>query len=317
MEQEVVENVFDMLQAKFGKMKINYSDKYNFLGMDIKYLKDGNFEIGMESYLQDTIDKFGEEPLAASTPARSDLFIVNEDSPLVDESRRRLFYKLVYRLIYVTGRGRKDLELAISFLAERANVCNEGDYCKLRRLIHYIYYAINLKTIIGIDNITRMVTFIDASYAIHPNIRSHTGGAISYENGVFVSHSKKQKLNTKSSTESELVGVSDVIPKLLFISLFLEAQDYPLQENIVYQDNQSAMKLEINGRKSCSKRLRHIHIRYFCIKDLVDKELVEIKFYPTQKMIADFFTKPLQGSLFRYFRDFILGHRPISELELN
>ena len=53
------------------------------------------------------------------------------------------------------------------------------------------------------------------------------------------------------------------------------------------------------------------------IKDLVDKELVEIKFCPTQKMIADFFTKPLQGSLFRYFRDFILGLRPISELELS
>jgi len=39
-------------------------------------------------------------------------------------------------------------------------------------------------------------------------------------------------------------------------------------------------------------------------------------FCPTEKMVADFFTKPLQGKLFRYFRDFILGHRPMSELEL-
>ena len=77
-----------------------------------------------------------------------------------------------------------------------------------------------------------------------------------------------------------------------------------------------AIRLEKNGRKSCGKCSRHINIRYFFIKDLIDKEIVDVHFHPTEKMIADFFTKPLQGKLFRYFRDFILGHRPMSELEL-
>ena len=147
-------------------------------------------------------------------------------------------------------------------------------------------------------------------------MRSHTGAAISFGIGVFGSESKMQKLNTKSSTEAELVAVSDVIPKVLFIQLFLEAQGYPIKENIIYQDNKSAMKLEINGRKSCGKRTRHVEIRYFYIKDLVEKGKIKIKHCPTEKMVADFFTKPLQGSLFRYLRDFILGHRPISELKL-
>ena len=52
------------------------------------------------------------------------------------------------------------------------------------------------------------------------------------------------------------------------------------------------------------------------MKDLVEKGDVKIQFCPTEKMIADFFTKPQKGSLFRHFRDFVLGHRPMSELKL-
>ena len=144
-------------------------------------------------------------------------------------------------------------------------------------------------------------------------MRSHTGSA-TFGNGVFASESKKQKLNTRGLTEPELVGVSDVIHKLMFIRLFLEAQGCPLNEKIIHQDNQSTMKLEIDGEKSCGKRSRHANIRYFYIKDLADKGLVQIKFCPTQKIVTDFFTKPLQGKLFKNFRDFVLGHRPMSEL---
>ena len=56
--------------------------------------------------------------------------------------------------------------------------------------------------------------------------------------------------------------------------------------------------------------------RYFWIKDRVNSEGVQIKYCPTAKMLADFFMKPLQGSLFRTFRDIILGYKHISELEI-
>ena len=76
------------------------------------------------------------------------------------------------------------------------------------------------------------------------------------------------------------------------------------------------MRLESNGRKSCGKGARHVEMRCFYIKDFTDKGLTQIKNCPTKKMLADFFTKPLQGNLFRCFKDFILVHRPISELKL-
>ena len=81
--------------------------------------------------------------------------------------------------------------------------------------------------------------------------------------GAVQSVSRKQKLNTRSSTESELVGVDDVATMVLWTKLFLEEQGQDIKQNIIYQDNKSAMLLEVNGRKSAGKRCRALNIRYF------------------------------------------------------
>ena len=125
---------------------------------------------------------------------------------------------------------------------------------------------------------------------------------------------QKQKLNVKSSTEGEIVGVSDYLPNMIWVRMYLEAQGYALDENILFQDNQSAMKIELNGRKSSGKKTKHMDNRYFWIKDRLASEGIEVVYCPTLKMLADFFTKPLQGSLFRKFRDVVLGYTPIEDL---
>ena len=80
--------------------------------------------------------------------------------------------------------------------------------------------------------------------------------------------------------------------------IFLEAQGYNIKDNVLFQDNQSAIKMEENEHRSCTGNSRHVNIRYFFVKDMVDKKLVQVLYCPTDKMLADFFTKPLQGSLF-------------------
>jgi hypothetical protein len=69
----------------------------------------------------------------------------------------------------------------------------------------------------------------------------------------------------------------------------------------------SAIKLERNGRQSSSKRTRHLNIRHFFIKDRVHAVELNVKHCGTDDMIADYFTKPLQGRQFMKFRDLILG----------
>ena len=80
-----------------------------------------------------------------------------------------------------------------------------------------------------------------------------------------------------------------------------------IHDNVIYQDNQSAIKLENNGRVSSSNRMRHINIRYYFITDAIVKKDESVEFCPTLDMIGDYFKKALQGSRFRQFRNIILG----------
>ena len=118
---------------------------------------------------------------------------------------------------------------------------------------------------------------------------------------------RKQKLNSRSSTEAELIGVDDAITQVLWTKLFMEAQGYPIEKNILYQDNQSAILLETNGRSSAGKRSRAINIRYYFVTDQVELGNVQVEYMPTDDMWGDYMTKPLQGEKFRKFRALILG----------
>jgi hypothetical protein len=72
-------------------------------------------------------------------------------------------------------------------------------------------------------------------------MKSHTGGVVSFGRGaIMTSRSSKQKLNTKSSTEAELVGASDYLPYSIRAKKVLEAQGYVLKEKVFFQDNQRA-----------------------------------------------------------------------------
>jgi hypothetical protein len=148
---------------------------------------------------------------------------------------------------------------------------------------------------------------VDASYAVHPDMKSHTGATMSLGSECLYSMSSKQRLISRSSTESELIAVNDAMSKILWTRLFLQAQGYNMAETIIYQDNQSTMLLENNGKLSTGKKTKHIEIRFFFITDNIKKKHVRVEYCPTDKMVADFFTKPLQGSKFIRFKQTIMG----------
>jgi hypothetical protein len=152
---------------------------------------------------------------------------------------------------------------------------------------------------LSVDSLHNVRWWVDALYAVHPDMRSHTGSAMSLGRGIIYGTSKRQKLNTKSSTEAELVGGDDVIPQVLWTLYFLEDQGYKNDENILYQDKKSSILLETNGQGSGGKQTRHIAVRYFFIADRVKSKEIRIEYFPTGIMIADYFTKPLQGLIFR------------------
>jgi hypothetical protein len=179
--------------------------------------------------------------------------------------------------------------------------------------MRYLQKTVELKLKLESDGSGVIKWWVDASYGVHADMKGHTGGTMSMGKGSIYSVATGQKLVARSSTESELIGVHDVMPQIIWTSYFLQAQGQKVKDSIVYQDNMSSMLLEKNGRRSSTKRTRHINIRYFFVADRVAQGEVRIEHCPTLDMWADYFTKPLQGALFYKMRDQIMNIEPTSE----
>ena len=143
----------------------------------------------------------------------------------------------------------------ISCILSQSFVFNdEGikEWKKLRWFLVWIKTTNDGKRVIGASNLKDVYMWIDAAYAVHPNIRSRTGGAMSLGTGIIHSKLSEQKLNNKISVEAELVGMSEYLPYNILLTMFLGEQGHKIENNIIYQDNQSAMRMKKNGRNSCT-----------------------------------------------------------------
>jgi hypothetical protein len=157
------------------------------------------------------------------------------------------------------------------------------------------------------DDTQTIKWYVDAAFGVHKDMKSHTGNVMTLGKGCISSDSLKQKVNSRSSTEAELIGIDDVVSKILWTKRFVEAQGFQVKANIIYRDNTSSMKLETNGKESSGKRTRHFDIKYFYITDLIQRGELSIKYCPTDAMIGDYMTKPLTGSKFIQLRSKVMG----------
>ena len=247
--------------------------------MDITLPGDETVHVSMKHYIDKAIDKYPE-------------------SPRLDTEQADRFHSIVAKLLYVSKRARPDIQLAVSFLCTRVSCSTRNDLDKLIHLLQFLKGTADNVLILGADDKKRNGTWIDAAFAVHQDMKSHTSGCQSLGGGVMHSKSSKQKLNTKSSTESEFVGASDYLPFTLWTKCFMKAQGLNISTGPVYQDNESARKLEINGQASTGQRSRHIDIRYYWVKDIVAREDIVIEHCPTELMLADFLLKPFKEIFF-------------------
>ena len=139
------------------------------------------------------------------------------------------------------------------------------------------------------------------------NCKGHTGSILTFGRGATTSSSTKHKIPSKSSCESEIVGLYDKIGDVLWTRQFLEGKGYKIHTNIVYQDNMSTLSLAKNGYVSSSKRTKHIKAKYFFVRHYHKTGELDLQYCPTEQMWADVLTKPLQGAKFRLMRAFLMN----------
>jgi hypothetical protein len=273
--------------------------------MNFDFTESGSIKITMAGFIEDLIKTCKVNGLADS-PAANYLFKVRPDCPKIDDLKREDFHSAVARCLYLGKRIRPDILVAVSFLSSRVRSPDMDDDKKLVRLLNYINATKHLGLKLTFDPRARLEAYIDASYAIYNDARSQTGLFITLGTGAINAKSTRQKLNTKSSTESELVGLSDMGSNVLWHLQFMQAQVMDPPAAVIRQDNMSTISMIKKG-SSGSERTKHVAIRYYWLKDKIKSGDLEIIYCPTNSMIADILTKPLQGADFIKLRDLMLN----------
>ena len=175
-----------------------------------------------------------------------------------------MFHHNTAKLQFLCKRARPDVQPAVALLCTQVKGPDTGNNKKLARVMKYLRATMAMPLTLEADTSNIVNWWADASYAVHPDMRSHTGGVLTLGKGAIYATSW-QKLNTSCSTEAEIVAVSDIMPQVILTRYFLEAQGFTITESVVFQDNQSLILLEKNGRALRSKRTRHINIRYLLL----------------------------------------------------
>ena len=239
----MIEDLAEGLTKRYGEITRKNGPIVNYLGMVFDLATPGKVKVSMMGFVDEMLKEHGVTG-KARTPATEGLFDVRPDIESVTEQQRVIFHRCVAKLLYLAKRARPDCLTAVSFHATRVNRCTTDDLVKLQRLMRYV----NMTKERGIvfspgETGIEVSVLIDAAYGVHPDGKSHTGSCVVIED-VGAVHCK----SAKSSTEAELVALSDSVNQALHIRNFVLAQGHSCGPVSIYQDNMYCMALIDRGR---------------------------------------------------------------------
>jgi hypothetical protein len=227
VDESMIESLSEGLRRRYGEITKTNGTVLNYLGMVLDFSHPGETRVTMKGFVEDMLLSSGITG-GAMTPATDGLFEVRADAPECTEARRKEFHSLVAKMLYLAKKSRPECLTAVAFLATRVTRCTEHDWDKLTRLVRYVNYTKERGVVLrpGKRGIIVRV-YIDASYGVHADGKSHTGSCIVVgETGAVHCKSGKQQIVTKSSAEAELVALSDSASQGLHTRSFILAQGY-------------------------------------------------------------------------------------------
>ena len=316
-QTKAVTDLIEKINKRFPGLTIQRGKKLEFLGIDFYFRGDGKVDVGTVPYIKQMIKDLEEElgmvlNRKYTTPHAKWLFKVNKKSPKLNREKADIFLKYIMKVAWAMKRSRPDVEFTNTFLMTRVHEPNREDWHKFMRMMSWIKTTQDDLRTVGADDLLHMLTMTDSAHAVHDDMRGHTGQIITMGTGVLDQKASKQKMNTRSSTDCELVGTSEGLPKNIYFEMFMEEQGYKLESNVLAKDNESEIKILKNGRDSCTSNMKHVAIKQFWSTDRIKNGNIEVVYCPTDEMIADYNTKPLMGKGFTNFRRAIMGWDHIS-----
>jgi histone deacetylase 1/2 len=245
----------------------------------------------------------------ASTPATADFFYESEEDQLLDLEGQTKFRSLNAYLMYGSKRTYPEISIAVVTLSKKYNKATVRDMKKVIRVAQYVYGCSDSHCLRFRPKSLQLVAMSDASDGVNVNGRGQSGGVVGFESdcACWVSWvCKTQPVVAQSSGEAELIAVNTVGNLVEWARQLMEELGFPQRSIVIYQDSECSLKMLKKGTGSF-KRAKHIKIRYFWLKDLIDAGAVVMKYLPTTDMIADIFTKAISGAQFHYLCSLLMG----------
>lgn len=233
------------------------------------------------------------------TPMISSKLLVSDDGSPVLESPTT-YRSLVGGLQYLTL-TRPDLSYAVNKLSQYLQTPRESHWKACKRVLRYVKGTLNHGLrFLPAPKLT-IEAFSDADYAsCTDNRRSTTGYVVYFGDNRVTWSARKQKVVSRSSTESEYRALAQTSTEVLWLQSLLTELKVPLASPtaIIWCDNQGAGSLA--GNPVFHARTKHVDVDVHFIRDLVASKAVEVRYIPTSEQLADLFTKPLPEARFHF-----------------
>jgi len=284
-----------------------FTDHFEFLGLNFD-IKGQELKINMEGYITKILEE-RHDFKHADIPYSNQLFN-NRLIQILDDQQQFKLRSDTAKLLYLAKRTRPDLLLSTIVMCSRANKYNEDDKNKVSNIFNYLNGTreLNLRLRDTSDgNKVTLYGHVDASYGSYDDGKGQSAYGFSFGHGMFLVKSKKQKTVGKSSTGSEIIAIDEAACEAVHLMNLLNACGFVCDNCILYEDNQSAIKI-INGGIETMQKTKYMRVRIAHVKEIIEQGSVEIRYCPIEEMVVDILTKPISGKQFKKLRDMMLGH---------
>jgi len=210
VDPKVNDKFLKWMNKTFGSLKkvtCTRGKVHTYLGMTLDFSQKGKVKVRMDDYVTRMLEQF---PVkfrtneVQETPAATTLLEPGKGARL-DQKRHEIFHSFVAKSLFLSKRARLDIAPTVAILASRVQQPVQGDWNKIVRLMRYLHSTQGWHLTLSADNLRVLKWYIDASFAVHPDFKSHTGAVLTMGGGAMQALTRRQKLNSRSSTEAELL----------------------------------------------------------------------------------------------------------------
>ena len=303
----------DQIQFVKNALMIKYSMKdlgelNTIIGIKVIRDRDG-ISMNQGKYIDAIVDRFNmNDAYAAYVPMLSNIKFTSYMDPLydpIDLTTEDIPYRqAVGALLYATQCTRPDINFSVSKVSQYMNCYSIPHWQAVEQIIRFLKTTkdccIRYKRHNDPEMRNILEGYCDADWASDIESRKSQSGYVFYLNGGPISWaSNKQTTVALSSVESEYIALSAATQELVYLRQLLEDMGYPQSKpTTLYEDNQGAIHLADN-HGTFSKRTKHIDVRHHYMRDVMKRGWLVIKHIPTERQLADTFTKALVLSKFR------------------